>query len=229
MAAEGHARVGAGDERSERSTTGFDVRPIIGILGLAAFAVLTWLVYSKITIPFDQQIFDAFQGLGQYMLAWRDLSESANLPLIAIGVAIVLWLLYKRQWREAMLVIIVLAIVTAGSEAVKQFIARPRPPGYNSSVLGVVYSFPSGHVLEAITIYGMIAVLVWRSSLAKAVRVIIPVIFTLIIVLVAIARIATGDHYPSDVLAGAVAGIAFVALFSWLTDLIGYPRPSKHA
>jgi len=114
-------------------------------------------------------------------------------------------------------------------EAVKQFIARPRPPGYNSSVLGVVYSFPSGHVLEAITIYGMIAVLVWRSSLAKAVRVIIPVIFTLIIVLVAIARIATGDHYPSDVLAGAVAGIAFVAFFSWLTDLIGYPRPSKQA
>jgi undecaprenyl-diphosphatase len=229
MAAEGHARVGASDERSERSTTGFDVRPIIGILGLAAFAVLTWLVYSKITIPFDQQIFDAFGGLGQYMLAWRDLSESANLPLIAIGAAIVLWLLYKRQWREAVLVIIVLAIVTAGSEAVKQFIARPRPPGYNSSVLGVVYSFPSGHVLEAITIYGMIAVLVWRSSLARAVRVIIPIIFTLIIVLVAIARIATGDHYPSDVLAGAVAGIAFVALFSWLTDLIGYPRPSKHA
>jgi undecaprenyl-diphosphatase len=220
---------GERSEQSDASTTGFDVRPLIGIVGLAAFAVLTWLVYSKIAIPFDQQIFDAFQGFGQYMLAWRDLSESANLPLIAIGAAIVLWLLYKRQWREAILVIIVLAIVTAGSEAVKQFIARPRPPGYNSSVLGVVYSFPSGHVLEAITIYGMIAVLVWHSSLARAVKLIVPIIFTIIIVFVAIARVATGDHYPSDVLAGAVAGIAFVAFFSWLTDVIGYPRPSKRA
>ena len=214
---------------AEGSRTGFDVRPLIGAIGLGGFAVLTVLIASKVAIPFDQQIFDAAQGLGQYMTAWQDLSQSANLPLIAVGAGIVLWLLYKRQWREAVLVIIVLAIVTAGSEAIKILIARPRPPGYNSSVLGVVYSFPSGHVLEAITIYGMIAVLVWRSSLAKAVRVIVPIIFTLIIVLVAIARVATGDHYPSDVLAGAVAGIAFVALFSWLTDLIGYPRPSKHA
>jgi undecaprenyl-diphosphatase len=211
------------------SRTGFDVRPLIGAIGLGGFALTTWIVASRIAIPFDRQIFDAAQGLGQYMLAWRDLSESANLPLIAIGTGIVLWLLYKRQWREAILVVIVLALVTAGSEAVKVLVARPRPPGYNSSVLGVVYSYPSGHVLEAITIYGIIAVLVWRSSLARAVRVIVPIIFTIIIVLVAIARVATGDHYPSDVLAGALAGVGFVALFSWLTDLLARRRAAKHA
>jgi undecaprenyl-diphosphatase len=213
----------------EASSGGFDLRPLIGAIGLAGFAVLTVLIASKVAIPFDQQIFDAAQGLGQYMTAWQDLSQSANLPLIAIGTGIVLWLLYKRQWREAILVIIVLALVTAGSEAVKVLVSRPRPPGYNSSVLGVVYSYPSGHVLEAITIYGIIAVLVWRSSLAKAVRVIVPIIFTIIIVLVAIARVATGDHYPSDVLAGVLAGVAFVALFSWLTDLLARRRATKHA
>jgi undecaprenyl-diphosphatase len=225
----GVAQSDARRETIDRPTTGFDIRPVIGVIGLVVFAVLTWLVNSKVAIPFDQQLFDAAHGLGQYMTAWQDLSQSANLPLIAIGAAIVLWLLYKRQWREAILVIVVLALVTGGSELVKQTVARPRPPGYNSSVLGVVYSFPSGHVLEATTIYGMIAVLVWHSSLSHAVRVAIPIIFTIIIVLVAIARVATGDHYPSDVLAGAVAGIAFVAFFSWLTDLIGYPRPTKHA
>jgi undecaprenyl-diphosphatase len=218
-----------GGERTdaEASKTGFDIRPLIGLIGLGGFAVMTVLIVSKVAIPFDQQIFDAAQGLGQYMTAWQDLSQSANLPLIAIGAAIVLWLLYKRQWREAILVIVVLALVTAGSEAVKVLVARPRPPGYNSSVLGVVYSFPSGHVLEAITIYGIIAVLVWRSSLAKAVRVSVPIIFTIIIVLVAIARVATGDHYPSDVLAGALAGVGFVALFSWLTDLLARRSATK--
>ena len=117
------------------------------------------------------------------------------------------------------MVIGILAAVTAGSEAIKQLVARPRPPGFNNTELGVVYSYPSGHVLEAVTIYGIIAVLVWRSSLPKAVRIAVPIVFTAIIILVAIARVAVGAHYPSDVLAGLLAGIGFVALFAWLTDI----------
>lgn len=216
------------EHAADPSTTSWlDIRPLIAVVGLAAFAVLTWIVGSGVVIPFDQPLLDAGHGLGQYMQAWRGLSESANLPLIVVGVAIVLWLLYKRQRSEAGLVIVVLAVITAGSELIKQLIARPRPPGYDSSVLGVVYSYPSGHILEAITIYGIIAVLVWRSGLPKAVRLVVPVIFTGIIVLVAIARVATGDHYPSDVLAGILAGVSFVALFSWLTDLMARHRAAK--
>jgi undecaprenyl-diphosphatase len=209
------------------ASSGFDPRPLIALVCFAAFAVLTWLIASKVVIPFDQSLFDSAQGLGQYMEAWRDLSTSANLPLIAIGVAIVLILLLTRRWREAVLVIGVLAAVTVGSELVKQLVARPRPPGYDQSLLGVVYSYPSGHVLEAVTIYGIIAVLVWRSSLPRLIRVGLPIVFTIIIALVAVARVAVGDHYPSDVLAGLVAGIGFVALFSWLTDRVAGRRETS--
>jgi undecaprenyl-diphosphatase len=87
-----------------------------------------------------------------------------------------------------------------------------------------VYSYPSGHVLEAVTIYGIIAVLVWRSSLPRIIRVAVPVLFIAIVGLVAVARVAVGEHYPSDVLAGLLAGIGFVALFSWLTDMLAARR-----
>ena len=120
--------------------------------------------------------------------------------------------------------ILVLAAVTAGSEAVKQAVARPRPPGFDNTYLGVVYSFPSGHVLEAVTIYGIIAVLVWRSSLPRIVRIVVPIVFAVIVVLVAVARVAVGEHYPSDVLAGLLGGIGFVALFALLTSLIASRR-----
>ena len=218
------ADVRAGTPDGGATVSRFDARPLVAIACFAGFAALTWIVASGTVIPFDQPLFDSARGLGQYMEAWRDLSTSANLPLIAIGVAIVAILLLKKRWREALLVIGVLAAVTAGSELVKQLVARPRPPGYDQSLLGVVYSYPSGHVLEAVTIYGIIAVLLWRSSLPRLVRVVVPVVFTAIIVLVAIARVAVGDHYPSDVLAGALAGIGFVALFSWLTDIVAGRR-----
>ena len=207
-----------------RTESGFDPRPIIAAVGLGGFAILTWMVATEIALPFDTPLLDAAKGLGQYMPEWRGLSDSANLPLIAVGTAIIVWLLWTKQRPEALLVFVILALVTAGSELVKQVVARPRPPGFDNSYLGAVYSYPSGHTLEAVTIYGIIAVLVWRSSLPKAVRVVIPIVLTAIVVLVAIARVATGEHYPSDVLAGLLAGIGFVALFSWLMDLLARRR-----
>ncbi len=214
---------------SARVEPGIDPRPVIAALGLGGFAILTWLIASRTVLPFDAPLLDAAKGLGQYMPEWRGLSDSANLPLIAVGTAIIVWLLWRKQRGEALLVFMVLALVTAGSEAVKMVVARPRPPGFDNTYLGAVYSFPSGHVLEAVTIYGIIAVLVWRSSLPTIVRVAVPIVLTAIVVLVAIARVATGEHFPSDVLASLLAGIGFVALFSWLTDLLARRRAAAAA
>ena len=158
------------------------------------------------------------------MPAWQGLSESANYPLIVIGVGLVLVLLLRRRRTEALLVFVALAAVTAGSEAVKELVARPRPPGFDSSVIGVVYSYPSGHVLEASVIYGIISVLLWRSTLPKAVRVAVPLVLGATVVLVAIARVAAGAHYPSDVLAGLIGGIGVVALFAWVSGAVARRR-----
>jgi undecaprenyl-diphosphatase len=201
--------------------------PFLATVGLGGFAIMTWLVASKFVFPFDQPLLDAAAGLGQYMLAWRDLSDSANIPLIVIGVAIVLFLLFRKQRAEALVVIGVLAAVTAGSEAVKQLIARPRPPGFDNNVAGVVYSYPSGHVLEAVTIYGIIAVLLWRSSAPKVIRVVVPILFAIVVVMVAVARVAVGAHFPSDVLAGALGGIAALAIFALLSGALARRRAAR--
>jgi undecaprenyl-diphosphatase len=194
--------------------------PLLALLALGGFAVMTLLIFARAVFPFDQPLLDAGQRLSPYMDAWRGLSESANLPLIAVGVAIVLGLLLFKRWREAIVVVVLLIAVTAGSEIVKQLVARPRPPGYDESTLGIVYSFPSGHVLEAVTLYGIIAVLLWRSTWPTVLRVLIPLILTIIVIGVAIARVAVAAHYPSDVLASALGGLGCVALFAWSAAIL---------
>jgi undecaprenyl-diphosphatase len=129
----------------------------------------------------------------------------------------VLWLLLHGERREAILVVVVLAAATAGSEAVKQLIGRDRPLGTDPTIPGVVYSYPSGHTLEAATIYGIIAILIWRGRWPRWMKVAIAVVFTVLVVLVGVARVALAEHYPTDVLAGLLAGIGDLAVFAGLT------------
>jgi undecaprenyl-diphosphatase len=184
---------------------------------LVAFGCLTVLVDVRVPIPFDQALSNAARGWTSLTWAWRFLSDSANLPLIAMGVGIVIWLLLTRRRREAVVVVVLLAAITAGSEAVKQVVARPRPPGSDTVVAGVVYSYASGHVLEALTIYGIIAVEVWRSRIPRPAALFVAILAATVVGLVAVARVAIGAHYPSDVLGGALAGLGCLALYAWLT------------
>ncbi len=113
--------------------------------------------------------------------------------------------------------VVVLVAITAGSEVVKQLVARPRPPGSDTVVPGVIYSYPSGHVLEATAIFGIIAVLLWRSRIQRWAAVLFAIAAVVFVALVAIARVGIDAHYPSDVLAGLAAGIAAVAVFALST------------
>jgi undecaprenyl-diphosphatase len=207
--------VPARQHSEERVATG--TLSAIAAIGVAGFLLLTWLVATRTPIPFDAPLRDIALGWSRYKEAWSFLSDAANLPLIAIGIGIVAWLLVKRRFRDAIVVVGILVAVTAGSEAVKQLVHRPRPPASDARVIGVVYSFPSGHVLESLTILGTIAVLVWRTSLPAAVRVGVAIAVAVFVVLVAVARVAIDAHYPSDVLAGFLGGMAALAVFVLLT------------
>ncbi|MHB8674469.1 MAG: phosphatase PAP2 family protein [Candidatus Limnocylindrales bacterium] len=190
----------------------------IALIGIAGFVLVTGLVASRTVIPFDQPLLDLGHGWMGYADVWNLLSNASNLPLIGLGVGIVLWMLWKHRHREAIVVIVVLAAVTAGSEAVKLLVARPRPPGFDTAIPGVVYSYPSGHVLEALTICGIIAMVVWRSAQPRWLRAGLAIVVAIFVALVAVARVALNAHYPSDVLGGFLAGVAVLALFALMTN-----------
>lgn len=62
---------------------------------------MAMMIAGNVIFPFDQPLLVAGQRLSPYMDVWHGLSESANFPLIAVGIAIVVGLLLFRRWREA--------------------------------------------------------------------------------------------------------------------------------
>ena len=70
-------------------------------------------------------------------------------------------------------------------------------------------SFPSGHTLQAVCVWGVVAYLWIAYSRSTPERLLAAVLFFLVVTTVALARLRLGTHWPTDLVAGAVLGIAW--------------------
>jgi len=191
---------------------------VVGLLALVGLVMLTLAIWARFVFPFDRPLLAIAHGWPVNANVWKVLSETANIPLIVIAVGYIAWLFFTKRHREALLVLLLFAAVTAGSEGIKQLTLRPRPEaGTAAGIPGVPYSYPSGHVLEALTILGSVAVRIWRSTLALVIRLAGSILVTIEVVMVAVARMALDAHYPTDILAGILGGIGALGLYVWFT------------
>ena len=130
--------------------------------------------------------------------------------LTVVVVAVAAWV--TRNWRAPAF----LGLCVLGEKAVylasSLVVDRPRPP---VPTLGHVYattSYPSGHVGSAVALYGGVAVLLaMRHRTPAALRRAAIVLAVVAPAVVGFARMYRGFHYPTDVVAGALLGVAWVA------------------
>jgi undecaprenyl-diphosphatase len=128
------------------------------------------------------------------------LAHSGDSWLWMAGV-MALWLFGSPQWhRTAALLAIAVGVQALTIFTLKQLIRRRRPHGEWGGIYRSIdpHSFPSGHATRAVLLAVMILGL-GSAWLGLLLAVWAP--------LVALARVATGVHYLSDVVAGAVIGL----------------------
>lgn len=90
---------------------------------------------------------------------------------------------------------------------------RPRPDFIlDGRASPPLHSYPSGHVVLALSVYGILAYLWIRVSKSWPERVLAVVLLVALIALTATARVRLGTHWPSDVIAGFVIGVAWLAV-----------------
>jgi undecaprenyl-diphosphatase len=195
---------------------------LLALACAGAFLVLAIVVSRQGSLAFDEPVIAFVTGLGIPTSAWRAITELGGLILVPLGVGLVGWLALQRRYAEAVIVAVALIGATLFTDAVKDLIARPRPPGPHLAPAGG-YSFPSGHTLNSTATYGIIALYAWRSRIRRGVRWFASCALLAIPFLVGLSRIALGVHYPSDVLGGWLAGAAVVLVVAAITP----PRTSE--
>lgn len=118
------------------------------------------------------------------LIVYRDFKGLAYLSLMLTGAA--LWPLILKLYYE-----------------------RPRPLDVNHLVTVTDLSFPSGHSLGATAMYIGLAYYAGRYARSWSQEAFFYSLGALLILVVGVTRIYLGVHYPTDVIAGVAAGLAW--------------------
>jgi undecaprenyl-diphosphatase len=135
---------------------------------------------------------------------------------IVIGVCVVAVILIwwrTREWWRALVPAIAIALQATVFVIATAVVGRPRPHVPHLDPAPPTSSYPSGHVGAATALYVSFALLA-QSIERPALRRLVTAVFLLIPLLVAYARLYRGMHHLSDILIGALNGLA-CALLAW--------------
>jgi membrane-associated phospholipid phosphatase len=122
-------------------------------------------------------------------------------------------LLLKRQRLAAATFAFALLVEEGSSFALKHLVGRVRPEQALSLIREDSFSFPSGHVMRATVLLGVLAYFIYKSFRSSLAKLAIGITYITAVFLVALSRIYLGVHYPSDVLASTFYGGFLLVIF----------------
>jgi membrane-associated phospholipid phosphatase len=194
--------------------------PLLAAIAVLLVAGIAVLVSSNLTDPIDLALIRGVRDpdLVAPLSFLRQVTElGSTTAMIVLAIVLVLvGVLARRPWR-GITAAATIGLASLGNELVKGLIDRTRPDLIQPIVAERGYSFPSGHAALSMVGYGVAAVLVTRSGAPRAVKVAGIVAAGCLVALIGISRVYLGAHFPTDVVAGWLAGAAVVLLYAWLS------------
>ncbi len=182
---------------------------LISIL-LIVFLLLTILVLTGSVKLFDSSIYNFLINLRSKPMDtfMKTITKFGNTMSVIIILAILVFILKKD---DGYLLVINTVCVVSSNQILKHIIRRPRPD-HLRLVKEKGFSFPSGHSMVSIALYGILIYIVNKNIKNKTLKIILISLLSLLILFIGLSRIYVGVHYPSDVLSGYILATVITIL-----------------
>ncbi|KWW17402.1 MULTISPECIES: phosphatase PAP2 family protein [Peribacillus] len=204
---------------------------LVSVFALLGFSFMAIAVSANDYLHFDSEVISFIQGwesplLTGIMKVFTYIGSTGSIIVLSLFILIFLYKGLKHR-VELVLFIAVMAGSPILNAMVKLCFQRTRPDLHRLIEIGG-YSFPSGHAMNAMSLYGILTFLLWRHIKVKWGRILLIVLSTSMILTIGISRIYLGVHYPSDIIAGYLAGGFWIATSIWFFQRYQDRRQDKN-
>jgi membrane-associated phospholipid phosphatase len=181
---------------------------------LGAFALIAAIVLAG-ALGTDQRLADwlyarATDPLTDFVEGVTLLGNFVTLLAVTLVAATILW---RRKARiDAAFVVVALAGAQLLSNGLKLVFQRERPFFPDPLATASSYSFPSGHAVVSLAVYGAIALVLARHLSSPMPRAILFGGVAVLVLAIGFSRLYLGVHFLSDILAGYAVGIGWLSL-----------------
>lgn len=185
---------------------------ILFITLILFFIILQSIFFDKI-IKFDTNIYNVIAkvispGITTFLKIITNLGGATGIISVTIALLITI-----RSKYYKVCIIINLIIITLINQILKFIIQRPRPEEFRI-VEESGYSFPSGHSMVSMAFYGFLIYIAYKEIKNTYIRNIVFIMLAILILFIGLSRIYLGVHYASDVLAGFLLSISYLAIYT---------------
>jgi undecaprenyl-diphosphatase len=210
----------------------FIIGLLICVFTLKGFVELTEELRDNNLTQFDDMVSEFFHNLrsdsvNSYVIFMTDFGDKWGYAAIILFMTLY-FAFTRRGFKLPIQVVVVSAITMSVNLILKSIINRPRPT--ESQMIEVfTLSYPSGHAMVAMSFYGFLIYLSWAYLHKRWLKTGLTIIFIFLILNIGLSRIYLGVHYPSDILAGYIAGLFWATFCVLLFNLISVYLKKKRA
>jgi undecaprenyl-diphosphatase len=209
---------------------------VLGILASIAFTVIFGRIFDFVkdagrdVTPFDRSLlFWMYHHRAHWLTVGATFLAHMGSPPVIVGLAAVAAVV-GLAWHRVRGAAWTLPIAVVGSgviiQGVKLLMHRQRPAFFTPLLHEAGYSFPSGHSLIAMVVYGLLGYFALHLCKSRGARLAVRVVTVAVVFLIGVSRVYVGVHFPTDVLAGWTAGVPWLITCLALHEVLARRWPS---
>lgn len=183
---------------------------LIASFALLIFVMIGYIIkfFPESLVQFDQTFQSAVRGSLPENLTefFRTITIAGNVITQIMIVIVSVVLLALKKWKSEAYFMLIIGIIAAILITVLKLIYQRGRPSLIHIVVADGYSFPSGHAMGSMLIFGALLIIAYQRISNKPLQMLTVGLLGLLILIIGTSRIYLGVHYPSDVLGGFILG-----------------------
>jgi len=205
------------------------ISSLLALAFIVLILLIKWNVVKDVDTKIGENIYQLHDRVVSTIISGIGTLGSTIGIISALFLFMFIFAWLEKGFVSAGVLFITVLLGNIGNKVLKAIVARDRPAFLQHIEDG--YSFPSGHVMVGVLLFGMIAYNLMKRTRQKSIKQTILYVTSILILLIGFSRLLEGEHFITDVIGGILAGsimlIGMIKLDKYVLQIVKNRKVKK--